>query len=109
MEDVIFERDDLQVKLDLAASQLSGACNALPVAREQLQQWWGRSALSHFRLESLLIGSVSGFVVKVARLVTDEGATYRASNTNIVAAARESLEMDSQPIMELLCPAERSG
>lgn len=59
VEEVLLERDGLQVLLDLTALQLSGVRNSWIVAHELLEQHRRRSAADHLWLEWLLAFSVS--------------------------------------------------
>lgn len=63
-EDVIFKRDELQVRLLSMASKLPKFRNSLTVAYEQLEQHRGRSAASRLQLESFLGYSVSGWSIQ---------------------------------------------
>lgn len=51
MEDVLFERDSLQVRLDATASQPPDVCKTLTMVRERLEQHSGRAATSQLQLE----------------------------------------------------------
>lgn len=73
VEDVPFKRLVLQVRLDLTASLLLGVCSSLTTVHERFEQHCGRLAASHWRLESLVVPLVSGFVDRVACLVNEMG------------------------------------
>lgn len=77
------------------------------MGRERFIQHRVRSNASHLRLESFFVYSVSGFVDRASRLVSDKVATHCAGTTDVAASTSEILKLDSQPILELLCAAER--
>lgn len=87
MENVLFERDGLEERLDSTASQLFGARHSLRAVHERLEQHSGHSSAGHLRLESLLAYTVTGFVDRVDRLVGDEVAALRTRLTDVVASA----------------------
>lgn len=62
MEDVVFERDSLQVRLDATDLQLLNARNSLRTGRERLEQHLGSLESSCLPLETLQSSRVSGFV-----------------------------------------------
>lgn len=95
VEEVLFQRHDLQVCLDATASKLLGACISLGVEREQLEQHGALSPSSRFRLESLLSSSVSRFIDDFARFVTDELAAHHARPSMVVTSASRGLKLDS--------------
>lgn len=66
VEQVVSDRDILQVRLDSTALQLSGARNSLTEARERLGHLRRFSAASHLRPELLLASSVYRLVDRVA-------------------------------------------
>lgn len=70
MLDVLFERDGLQVRLDSTASQLWLVHNLLTAERQALEHLCGRSATSHWPLESFLVSLDSGFVEMEVRLLS---------------------------------------
>lgn len=84
-EDVFFDHDGLQGRLDATALQLLNTCNTFTMEHERLEKHSGRSATSHARVESLLSSSVSCFVNAVSCFVNDEIAANRARGTSVVA------------------------
>lgn len=76
MENVFFERDVLQGRLFVTASQLLGAQSSLMIASERLEHYVGRSTASYLRLESLPLSLLSSFVDEVARLPSDRVAAH---------------------------------
>lgn len=101
--------DGLQMRLDATASKLSGVCNSLTAAREQLERQCGSSTASHLQLALLLSSSGFCFVHGVDRLVNEEIAAHRVWITGVVALASDSLELDLRSIVELLRTVEQRG
>lgn len=81
----------------------------MPTASERLEQHCGCLTASHLRIKGLLASSVSGLVDRLACLVRDEVTAHRPRLTDVVASASDSLELDSQSIVEFLCAAEREA
>lgn len=106
VKEVLLERDELQVRLDSTASQLSEVRESLTTAREQLEQHCGHSTNTHLWLESSLSSTASGFVDRVSGSVSDEVPDHRARLTDVVVLAFDRLELDWQSIVEPLCAAE---
>lgn len=109
VEDIFFESVELQMPLDLSASQLLVLCASSAAAHERLIQYCGRSATRQSLLELSLLSWVSCFFYKVACLVVDEVAGHCARFTEEVTSAYDSSELDSLTNVQLLCKAEREG
>lgn len=65
VEDVHSKRDSLQVRLDATDLLLLKVRSSLAVAHGKLEHHRGRSAISHFWLESLLVSFVSGSIDRI--------------------------------------------
>lgn len=63
MEDVLFQRNGLQVHLNATALHLFDARNSLTLGHEQLRQHSRSQASYHLRIEMLLLRSFPSFLV----------------------------------------------
>lgn len=79
------------------------------MAPERLKKHYGRLAASHLSIWSLLSSSASGFVDRVARLVSDGAAALVVSLTEVLPSVVGSLELDSNSIPDLSCVTERES
>lgn len=106
MEDIVFERDGLHVRLDSTASHLSGACHVLTTACKRLEQYLGRSAASNMQLELLLASFVHRLVERVTCLLSHKVPAHRARLRDVVTLSTDSLELELRSIVELLHAVE---
>lgn len=84
VEDVLFERDGLQVCLNSTTSQLLGARSSWMAAHEGREQSRGRLAGNHLRLESLLAYLVFESVDRMACLVRDKVTAHCSRVRNVI-------------------------
>lgn len=107
MEDVIFERDRLQARLDAMDLHFLGLRNSSKAVLERLEYHSGSSGGSHVWPQSLLLSSFYGFVDEVASLVCDEGAVHCAPINGVLISASDSLELNWWFILQFLSSVEQ--
>lgn len=101
VEDVLSKRDDLPVRPDATASQISSAYRTSTATNEKLRWHVGRSATSSLQLELSHLWSDSHFLNAVARVVINESAAYPATLVIFVSSQLNSLKFDSRSITDL--------
>lgn len=82
VEDVLFERQGLQGRLDLTAPQIFGARNSRTAARDRLDNILDVRTADICGW-SCCLHAFFGYIHKVARSVIEEAAAYRAELTDV--------------------------
>lgn len=109
VEEVLIERDDLQVCLDLTASKLSRVHNSLMLDCERLSNIVDVRPPAICVLRRWLCPQVpvAGFLDRIGCLGIAEVDAHCARTKDIVASGSGSLELDSPSVVELLWAAVR--